>query len=241
MQKEKKKLQYDLNRSITDRKTGTEKKVSEILIDAYTSAERIEKTGRKVVLYQGKRSRYPGQILGCDVEKIEEDVDAFFYIGDGFFHPKMLIIKNRKPVFAYDPFSEKFDKLDTADIENMNKRKKGAYMRFMSADEIGILISVKTGQYTADARKKLQEKYPDKKFYSFVTDTIDFNQLENFPFIECWVNTACPRIGYDDSHVLQKSIVNIDDVLEEEKEEDKSGEEEEQGSIEETKEELEEY
>ncbi|MEA3515146.1 MAG: diphthamide synthesis protein [Nanoarchaeota archaeon] len=180
--------------------------------------EMIEKTGRQVILYQGARSRYPGQILGCDVEKIEEDIDAFLYIGDGIFHPKMLVIKNNKPVFAYDPFSEKFDRLDTSDINQMMKRKKGAYLKFMSFDHIGILISVKTGQYTPDARAKLEEKYPDKKFYSFVADTIDFSQLENFPFIECWVNTACLRIGYDDSHALQKSIINIGDVLPEKEE-----------------------
>ena len=157
--------------------------------------EMIEKTGRQVILYQGAKSRYQGQILGCDVEKIEEDVDAFLYIGDGIFHPKMLVIKNNKPVFAYDPFSEKFDRLDTGDIERMMKRKKGAYLKFMSSDNIGILISVKTGQYTPNARAKLEEKYPDKKFYAFVADTIDFTQLENFPFIECWINTACLRIG----------------------------------------------
>ncbi len=202
--------------------------------------EKIEKTGRRVILYQGEKSRYPGQILGCDVEKIEEDVDAFFYIGDGLFHPKMLIIKNKKPVFAYDPFAEKFDRLDSADIDKMMKRKKGAYLKFMSSEQIGILISVKTGQYTPDARRKLEEKYSDKKFYAFVADTIDFSQLENFPFIECWVNTACPRIGYDDSHALQKSIVNMVDVLEEEKE-DESGVDEEEIPREETTAEIEEY
>ena len=180
--------------------------------------EMIEKTGRQVILYQGAKSRYQGQILGCDVEKIEEDVDAFLYIGDGIFHPKMLVIKNNKPVFAYDPFSEKFDRLDTGDIERMMKRKKGAYLKFMSSDNIGILISVKTGQYTPNARAKLEEKYPDKKFYAFVADTIDFTQLENFPFIECWINTACLRIGYDDSNAFQKSIINIEDVLPEKEE-----------------------
>ena len=191
--------------------------------------EKIEKTGRQVILYQGTKSRHPGQILGCDVEKIEEEVDAFLYLGDGLFHPKMLVIKNNKPVFAYDPFTEKFDRLDSADIARMMKRKKGAYLKFMSSEHIGILITVKPGQYTPNARAKLEEEYPDKKFYAFVADTIDFNQLENFPFIECWVNTACPRIGYDDSLALEKSIINIWDVLpekEEEKEESEPAESE---------------
>lgn len=47
--KEQKKLQYDLNRNITDRKTLSEKKVSEILNNAYTSAERLNKTGDDIL------------------------------------------------------------------------------------------------------------------------------------------------------------------------------------------------
>lgn len=175
----------------------------------------IEKTGRTVILYQGKRSVYPGQILGCDVEKIEEDVDAFLYIGDGLFHPKMLVIRNEKPVLAYDPFTEKFDKIEKTDIDRMLKRKKGAMLKFMSSNEIGILVTIKPGQYFSDARKRLEERYPDKNYYTFLSDTIDFGQLENFPFIEAWVNTACPRIGYDDATMLGKSIINIRYVLEE--------------------------
>lgn len=205
-----------------------------------TIKEKIEKTGRRVILYQGSRSKYPGQILGCDVEKIEKEVDAFLYLGDGLFHPKMLVIKNNKPVFAYDPFTEKFDRIDSVDIAKMMKRKKGAYLKFMSSEHIGILITVKPGQYTPNARAKLEEEYPNKKFYAFVADTIDFSQLENFPFIECWVNTACPRIGYDDSHALEKSIINIWDVLPEKKEEKEESEpvesetDEEESSSEET-------
>ena len=46
----------------------------------------------------------------------------------------------------------------------------------------------------------------------FVTDTLDFAELENFPFIECYVNTMCPRIGMDDTIRTAKPIVNIDDI-----------------------------
>ncbi len=54
---------------------------------------------------------------------------------------------------------------------------------------------------------QLEKKYKNKRFYKFVFDTLDYSQLENFPFIECWVNTACPRI-FDDL----RSIINIQDI-----------------------------
>lgn len=199
----------------------------------------IEKSGREVVLYQGKKSKHPGQILGCDVEPIEETAEAILYIGDGLFHPRMLLMKNNIPVYAYDPFKEKFDRLEKSDIDRTIKRKKGAYMKFMEGQNIGIMISVKYGQFHQNAKSKLKEKYPGKKFYSFVADTFDFNQLENFPFIDCWVNTACPRIGYDDNDVLQKTIVNIDDLLD--REEEAPAVDEEQDDAESVSEDLETY
>ena len=174
----------------------------------------IESSGRQVLLYQGKRSKHPGQVLGCDIEKIEGDADAILYIGTGLFHPKMLVLKNEIPVFSYDPMGEKFDRIDTADMNIMMRRKKGIHLKFMAANEVGILLSVKHGQYYANAKEQLKEKYPDKAFTSFLSDTIDFTQLDNFPFIGVWVNTSCPRIGYDDSHAQSKPIINIQDVLE---------------------------
>ena len=179
--------------------------------------EDIEKSGRQVILYLGLKSAYPGQILGCDVETLDdaENIDAFLFIGDGLFHPKMLVIKNNITVFAYDPFSEKFDRIEKTDVDRMLKRGKGSMIRFLSSDEIGIIVSTKTGQYYNDARKRLEDKYPDKNFYTFLSDTIDFSQMENFPFIQAWVNTACPRIGYDDASKFKKSIVNISHVLDE--------------------------
>jgi len=40
-------------------------------------------------------------------------------------------------------------------------------------------------------------------------DTLDFSQLENFNFVECFVNTACPRL-IDDYDKFHKAILNID-------------------------------
>ncbi|MBI2112760.1 diphthamide synthesis protein, partial [Candidatus Woesearchaeota archaeon] len=52
-----------------------------------------------------------------------------------------------------------------------------------------------------------------KKFYFFVDNTISYGQLENFPFVEVWVNTACPRIGLDDQEAFRKGVLNLKDVL----------------------------
>ena len=54
----------------------------------------------------------------------------------------------------------------------------------------------------------------EKQAYIFMANTIDFVQLNNFPFVQCWVNSACPRIGLDDKNKVDKPIVNLEDVFE---------------------------
>ena len=61
-------------------------------------------------------------------------------------------------------------------------------------------------------RKKLEKKYKDKKFYYFACDTLSIDELENFPFVQAWINTMCPRIGYEDLLRTRMAIVNLEDV-----------------------------
>ncbi len=177
--------------------------------------EKLEKNGKRVFLLKGKHSMYNGQILGCDVLHLKpnKDIQAFLYIGTGIFHPKELLLTQNKPVFVYNPVSKKFYELDKREIELIKKRKKGAYLKFLSSENIGVIITIKPGQYSLKQALKLKQKYKDKKFYYLLFDTVDLNELENFPFVECFVNTACPRIAYDDTFRIKKSIINIEEVI----------------------------
>ena len=150
-----------------------------------------------------------GQILGCDVsvaEKINNRVDAFLFIGSGVFHPLAVALKTKKPVFCWNPFVREMKTIDKKDIENYEKRKKAALTKFLSSDRIGILICTKPGQYNIEKALKLKEK-GDKEYYLFQFDTLNITELENFNFIQCWVNTACPRIAED-----KANIINIEDI-----------------------------
>ena len=173
----------------------------------------LELNKKQVTLIKGIHSKYPGQILGCDVLTLPAlDVDAFLYIGTGDFHPKELLLTQTKPVFVYNPLSGKFCQMKSADIEKLTKRKKGALIRFLSSTNVGVIISTKPGQSNLEPALKLKQSYPDKTFFFLVFDTIDFQSLENFPFIECFINTACPRIGYEDQINIAKPILNLDDL-----------------------------
>ncbi|MFT4310866.1 MAG: diphthamide synthesis protein, partial [Candidatus Woesearchaeota archaeon] len=156
-----------------------------------------------------------GQTLGCDAPTLDvSKFDAFLYIGDGYFHPKGIVMNNTLPVYIYNPVEQKIALYDRSEVEWMLKRKKAGISSFLMYDCIGLLVSLKSGQNRYVLLDKLKKKFPDKQYYTFIFDSIDYSQLENFPFIQVWVNTACPRIGLDDTNKIVKPVVNIIDLLE---------------------------
>ena len=142
---------------------------------------------------RGKKCLVIGKILGCDVkiaEKAKDNVDAFLYIGSGEFHP-IALLRIGKPVYLQN--GKKLEKDD--------RKVKGMLTKFYASKDIGIIVSLKTGQMHPEQADDLKKRFPDKTFYVFAADTIDYRQMENFNFVESWVNTACPRIA-DDVKVL---------------------------------------
>lgn len=148
-----------------------------------------------------------GQILGCNIsnaEKIKDEVDCFLYIGDGQFHPLIVAVKTGKEVYVANPLANKVSKIDKKDVGDFKKRQKGALLRFLNAEKIGILVSTKPGQYNLEKALKLKKSLKKESFI-FIFDTLDLKDLENFRNVDCWVNTACPRIE-------GKNIINIEDL-----------------------------
>ena len=159
----------------------------------------------------GRRAVIAGQILGCDVsaaEKIKGKVDCFLYVGSGEFHPIAVALETKKKTVIANPISNSVSKVSKEHIEKIEKKRKGNLQKFLSSQKIGILVSIKPGQNNLkvafELKKKLEKK--GKECFVFIFDTLDFSQLENFNFIQSWVNTACPRIEEDKLGILNYGI-----------------------------------
>lgn len=182
----------------------------------------------KVLTTKAKRTARPLQILGCDCysDSFQEDIidkcDMIVYVGDGLFHPKALLLaqigkkKNKmkekvKPVVLFDPLSDSVKEINYKDIEKQLLKAKANVKKYMHAERVGILVTIKPGQQYLHSAKKLKEQLAaeGKKGYIFIDNTFDLGALENYPFIQCWVNTACPRIGTDDIVNINKPMINI--------------------------------
>jgi len=178
--------------------------------------EQIEKKDVVVHTVRPKHAWEEGQILGCSVEDwSSKDVDGFVYIGDGFFHPKALLFKNKQPVFMFDPENNEQHTLTQKDIDAILKRRKGAYATFLTVKEVGVLITSKYGQNRFKESFSLEEQFPDKNFYYLLADQIDFGSLEDFNFLEVFINTACPRI-MDDHDKIFRPVINLQELTNEE-------------------------
>ncbi|MEM3113031.1 MAG: diphthamide synthesis protein [Candidatus Pacearchaeota archaeon] len=176
----------------------------------------------KVNITKAKRTSNKMQILGCDIyhdsfeTQILDESDAILYVGDGYFHPKALLlaqIKNKKikPVMMWNPISKTLQVLNEGLIREQIKKYKRNLKLFISADTIGILVTIKPGQNYFMTAKRLKEflENQGKKAYIFIDNNIDLRQLENYTFIKAWVNTACPRIGTDDIVNIKQPLINI--------------------------------
>jgi len=184
--------------------------------------EQLKKNGNKVVTSQPSRTSSEFQILGCDIYhenlRLKEKCDCYLYIGDGKFHPNALLFEEidsgkKRPVFIFDPVGNKFENLKYETVEKVIKKEAANIKRFHFAQNVGVLITTKPGQEHAHYFEKLKSKYKDKTFYAFFTDNLSFSEMENFPFIHCWINTACPRIGKEDILNTEMALINVEEVL----------------------------
>lgn len=175
--------------------------------------KQLEAAGKEVTLLRALHSKYEGQLLGCGFTKFDypEDAEAFLYVGDGLFHPKSILFAVKKKVFQYDPIAGKMKILEPSLVEAIEKKRKGALLTFLHKTEIGVLLSTKPGQNLMKHAFELPKMFPEKNFYFLVSGTLDFNQLPNFSFVECFVNTACNRL-MDDADKFPKPVINLEDI-----------------------------
>lgn len=158
-----------------------------------------------------------GQVLGCNIKVTENtDADTILYFGDGLFHPKAMQAKKSKQqhIILADPVSNTARIMTKEEIDLFEGRRTAGLAKFYGSDRIGVLVTLKPGQEQLKAALSLKDKYPDKEFYILLFDDISWSSLEDFSFIQCFVNTMCPRIAYDDYFKLPKPVVDYLDLEE---------------------------
>lgn len=163
-------------------------------------AEQFKKESEK----QGKKVLAFLQILGCSNPSLKPS--TIVLIGSGRFHAVNIASRIKLSIYILE--GDKFEQVSDKEIKKLETRKKAAYLKFLHADEVGIIVSVKPGQrkmkIAEDLKKKLKKQ--GKKVYLFIADNISLQELENFT-LPIYINTACPGLSLDSS-----KIINLEDL-----------------------------
>lgn len=146
------------------------------------------------------------QVLGCSKPKLPKNTKAILLISDGKFHATSLAFETKFPVYLFS--NGILEKISQKEIETLEKKQKGAYLKFLHAEKVGILISTKPGQENLKKAIDFSKKLKNKISYLFIGNNIDTNEFENFQ-IDSWVNTSCPRMDMN-----QGSIINMGRISE---------------------------
>ncbi len=146
------------------------------------------------------------QILGCSNPIFSKETQAVLLISSGKFHAVSLAIESKIPIYILE--HNKLRKISKEEIDSIKKKKLASYMKFLNSEKIGILISTKPGQERLKEALGLKSKLKNKKSYLFMGGDININEFENFPDIQSWINTACPRLDFDSS-IINKGDLNL--------------------------------
>jgi len=167
--------------------------------------------GAKIIKPKRSHTINKGQILGCSRISGDELLgqDAILFVGDGEFHPQAAA-DTLLDVFCYNPKTEKLTKLDRSYIKKIQNKKRLALNTFYRSKDIGIIVTTKHGQSRMKFIDKIKSQFSDKNFYILISETLNISGLNDFSFCQCFINTACPRIGIDDS--CDKPILNVEDL-----------------------------
>lgn len=158
------------------------------------AAEILEKAGHEVIIATASsRTPCPGQVLGCSFDAARKTgTDEIIYLGTGLFHPIGIKLATGARVFACDPIT---GIIQEPDAERLLRIRFALIQKAKDADTYGILVSEKSGQCRRDLADYLCTLSP--KAYQILIREVTPDQLLNLGF-SCYVNTACPRLAYDD-------------------------------------------
>jgi 2-(3-amino-3-carboxypropyl)histidine synthase len=179
--------------------------------------EILVRAGKIVVIGDGGRINYSGQVSGCDysnVKSIAHDVDAFLFIGGGRFHALGIALTTSKPTIIADPYEKRAYSIDD-EAHKILKQRWACVEEAKHAKTFGVLIGLKSGQKRLDEALKVKEiiERTEKTAYLFAIREILPEALMEFPTVDAYVNTACPRISLDAASKFSKPVLTVNEFM----------------------------
>ena len=175
------------------------------------------KAGKTVIIGTCEQMSYPGQVTGCNygnVKSIADQVDVFLFIGGGMFHALGIALSTSKPTFIADPYDNRAFSINN-EAQKIIKQRWACVQEALNAKTLGVLIGSKPGQKHLDEALVIKEiaKQHEKTAYLLTVKEIIPETLLEFPSIDAYVNTACPRISIEAPQKFSKPVLTINEFM----------------------------
>jgi len=179
--------------------------------------ETLLKAGKSVAVGDAGRSFYAGQVIGCDysnAKAVAKDVDAFLFVGGGRFHAIGVVLATSKPTVVADPYERRAFSVD-AEAQKTIKQRWTNVQEAIKTERFGVLIGLKSGQRRLEEALKIRDRLEraGKKTTLLAVREVTPETLMEFPSLNAFVNTACPRISLHDATKFQKPVLTINEAL----------------------------
>ncbi|KAM0681721.1 hypothetical protein GINT2_000235 [Glugoides intestinalis] len=156
----------------------------------------------------------PGEVLGC-TSPVIKGVDTVIYVGDGRFHLESAMIRNPELSFyRYCPFTRKMSK-EFYDFEKMKNSRVAEIARAFNGKSFGVILGSLGRQGNKQIFNNVKTKLENKgyKVYKIVLDEINESLLDNFDFIDSFVQVSCPRLSIDWGVCYRKPLLSPFEVF----------------------------
>jgi len=179
--------------------------------------ELLPKAGKTVAIGDAGQAKYAGQVTGCDysnAKSISKEVDAFLFIGGGRFHAIGVALATAKPTIIADPYEKRAYALN-GEVQRILKQRWASISEAKKAERFGVLIGLKSGQKRVEEAMEAKEKLEKsgRKATLLALREVTPEALMQFPLIEAFVNTACPRVSLDDASRFPKPVLTFEELL----------------------------
>jgi len=178
--------------------------------------EILIRAGKTVVIGDAGRTAYSGQVTGCEYGNaisIADDVDAFLFVGGGQFHALGVSLATSKPTIVADPYGNNSFAVGSV-AQKTIKQRWACIEEALRAKTFGIVVGLKPGQSHLEEALKIKEIVEKNKKvgYLFAARELSPEVLLEFPTVDAYVNTACPRISLEAPSKFSKPVLTKSEI-----------------------------
>ncbi len=179
--------------------------------------EILTRAGKTVIVGDTGQIAYPGQVSGCNysnAKSIADEVEAFLFVGGGMFHALGIALNTSKPTIIADPYDNRAYPIN-AEAQTILKQRFASIQEAKNAKKFGIFVGLKPGQKHLENAlhvKAVAEKN-GKAAYLLAAREITPETLLEFPSIDAYVNTACPRVSLEVTGKFQKPVLTVNEFM----------------------------